>query len=163
MKMQIELKKSELLALYDALESIKEKFNKNFTYSVASTKRSIKAEAESLMVGMEPSDAYSAYEKERNDLIKKYAAKDSDGKIITKNGGVRLDDEFVDECRNCIIEIEDKYKEVLDQREIDYVNFEKVLDEYIGIDVETIEWEFVPDTIEQSLMDALLPIITRGN
>jgi len=116
-----------------------------------------------LIEAMQPSDDYSEYENARNEIIKKYADKDSDGKIITKDGAIRLSDGLVDHCKKAIIEIEDKYKEVLDKRDKDYENFEKILDETIAVEVETVEWEFVPDTIEQSLMDALLPIITRGN
>lgn len=164
MRKFVELKKSELLALYDSIRSFKDKYNKNFTYALSYTKKIIANEAEALIEAMVPSDSYLEYDKERRILLEKYGDIDGEGKLIinSNNGAVKIKDGFVDECQVAIADLNQKYDAVLVQRELDYANFEKVLNSTISIDVETVEWDYVPDTIDQSLMDALLPIITRG-
>ena len=159
---QIEFKKIELLALYDTLIELTEKYNKNFTYAISLTKKSITMEVEALKEAMIPSDSYLEYEKERNAIIQKYAEKDADGEFIIKHGAIRLIKQYAEQCKAEIISIEDKYKETLIERDKDYESFDKILDEKILVNVEMINWEFVPENIEQSLMDALLPIITKG-
>lgn len=161
MKQFIELKKSELIEMFQTIESLKEKYNKNFTYAISFAKRAVKNEAESLIEAIAPSDSYREYEDKRTDLIKKFGAKDEDGKLITNNGAIKIDPSLIDECKIAIKNLEDEYSSVLDEREKDFQNFEKVLEETTTIQFEMIDWDIIPDTIEQSLMDALLPIINK--
>ena len=161
MKKIVAFKKGELVELYNKLCRVTEKFNKNFTYAIAATKKAISAEAEALIEGMAPSDSYLEYEKARAEIINKYALKDESGNLITKKGGIKISPENVEECQKAIEENEKVYTTVLEERERDYINFDKTLEEIISIEVETIAWEFVPETIDQSFMEVLLKIIER--
>lgn len=161
MRKMVTLKKVEMIDLYNALVGITEKYNKNFTYAVTYAKKSIANEVESLLESIKPSDSYKEYENLRSGIVGKYSEKDSEGNPIVKNGGIKLSSDKINECKKELSELDEKYSDVLEERQNDYKNFESVLEQTIDVQLEMVDWEYVPDTMDQKLMDVLLPIIER--
>jgi hypothetical protein len=163
MRRLVELVKEDLLFMYQILSDTKQKYNKILTYSISFNKKAIESEALSLIDSMSPSDSYQEYERKRVVIIDKYADRDSEGNyIVSSDGkGFRIKKESIDECRAEIQCLEHENADMFKQREADVANFDKILRETVCVEMEIIDWENIPDDIDQSLMDALLPIINK--
>ncbi len=161
MRKLIKFTKREMVDLYESIIQITEKHNKNFTYVLSIVKKKLKDDVEALLESLQPSDGYKDYDIARRKIVDQFAERNDDGSIVTHNGAIKLNRDGIEDCKLRIAELDEKYSEVLEERLTDYANFEKILDESLDVELETISWEFVPENIDQKLMDALLPIIER--
>ncbi len=164
MRMKIEVPKSDVVLMYKAFSEVKEKFNKELTYAISFTKKSITNEATALIESMEPSDKYKEYEVKRNEIVEDCSQKDENGHIEYTNGsrGVLIQKNRVAECQSRLKELDTEYNDILIERDKDIESFKDILNEKTEIEVESIDWESIPsDGISNDLMDVLIPLIKK--
>ena len=164
MRKPVEITKEDLLFMYQIFSATKTKVNKNLTYCISYNKKTIESEALSLIDAMAPSDSYVEFEEKRNSIIDKYVEKDSATGSFIKSvdgKGLKIKKEFVSECKTELKKLEDEYEVLVKQREGDIKQFDNILKETVNIELEFVDWDDIPEDIDQTLMDALLPIVNK--
>lgn len=163
MRKEIIVEKQDLLLMYKTFSELKVKYNKKLTYAISYTKKSISDEANALIESLAPSDSYSEYEAKKNATIDKYAEKDDKGALIVSPQGnaIKINPELAKEFKDVIAELDIEYKSIQEERKVDIEKFNNTLKEVVTVEVEMVEWDDIPEDIDQSLMDALLPIINK--
>ena len=129
-------------------------------YGISYFKRAIRDKAEVLNESLSPSEEYVNYDNGRLAIIKKYA-KYEGGRISYSNGNIRIQEDLIDECKSELTKYDDDNEFVINKQESDYKQAEVILKDVVSIATLPIDWNDIPDDIDQTLMDALLPIIIK--
>ena len=161
MRQFVELAKADVVFMYKTFFEVKKKYNKNITYVISFAKKVIENEAMSLIESMAPSDSYEAYETAKNKIISECAVVDGDGNLMVRGTAIKIQPEKAVECKARLAQLDLDNADILATRKADIASFEAKMDEHVSFQFELVEWNDIPEEIEQSLMDALLPIINK--
>ena len=155
----MKLKRFEIMDILDKLESFKGEQNKYFVYHVSKIKTSLEAERKAIIEMSKPSDEYIQFERERQSIILKFSEKNEKGLPVEVNQRYKIQQNKELECQEAINEIINKYKEAIDRRKKEINELERILEEYVEVDIPLIPFAHLPDFVEQSVIDILFPII----
>lgn len=154
--MKTTLKLKEVLDLNKALVDLNLKGSK-FSYAVAMNITRLKPEVDSIMASNKQRDDFSAYDKERIELAKKHAEKDSSGRPIIIGNSYKLENQ--EEFQKEFTELKEKHKEAIDYREQQNKELDELLETETVIDLYKIGIEEVPEEITTKQMTDIFHII----
>lgn len=155
------LTKQQVIELQSALNSVGNLSGVKFAYAVARNKAKIQGEIEAITAAQKASPEFAEFEEKRIELAKKYAKKNDKGEFELIDGpeGKSFSVEDKDGFNKEFESLKAEYKETLDAREKQKVDFENLLKEEIELDLYTIPFSSVPEDIKADQMSGLLPII----
>lgn len=121
MKKEITLERRDVVALYQACESMKNAaVNPELSYAVGRTQRSVRPDYESILEVSQLT--LKIYNEERNKIIDSCAKVNDKGKVVYgAKGGKSLDSNKLQEFESSIIALDLKHKDTLDKN----LKFEK--------------------------------------
>ncbi len=152
---------SDLVELHVALEAVAPLKGIKFAYGVAKNKYRIERELKALQTGLEPSDGYKEYEKERMVLCRKHATADEKGVPLTVGRAfVGLDENEKFQAK--IKALQEEHKDAIDA-------YQKILDEYdealkgdFDLKEHMIALENVPEDITAGQLGGIIALIKDG-
>lgn len=161
MKKTIKITNEMLLKTYEILQKVSGTYNKRLSYAISLYKHVLTIYVNSLNDIIKPSEEYTEYDNRRYEIIRSYADIDNDGNMIIKNGAIKIRKDMFDLCKKAIDKLDDDHVDIIKKRKSDINEIDIVLRQEIEFDVDCICMDDIPEDIDQTLMDALLPIINR--
>lgn len=152
------MKRRDLYNLLAGFELVKDLKGVKFGYARAKNKKLILAELELLDASIKEPVKFSEYDKERVELCKKYCKKDEKGNPVIKDQtyvGLKENIKFMDELKK----LQEDFKEVIDERNKQKQEYEKLLDEEIELNFHKILLENIPSDITGAQLELLAPIL----
>jgi predicted transcriptional regulator len=141
------------------LDSFKEDLNKMFVYYVSKISKSLEDEKKLILDAGKPSQEYLKYESKKRDVLNTFGVKDEHGKLKEIDGKYNIilekKEEFQKEWKDLI----ETFKEEIDKRKKELVEFTKFLEEDVEINIDKIPLKLIPEIITKEKMDILLSII----
>lgn len=163
----MKLKRSDVLEIYEVLNSFKDDFDKEFMYYVSKLSKSLEDERNAIIEVGRPSEEYLKYEKQRVEIINKYCEKDASGKLVEeKINGVAVFkpiQENKEILKNELKNLYDSNKEIVNKGKEAILKFIDFLKEETEINLGQIPFKYIPQTINKEKMDVLFPIIGAIN
>lgn len=163
----MKLKRSDVLEIYEVLDSFKDDFDKEFMYYVSKLSKSLEDERNAIIEVGRPSDEYLKYENQRKEIINKYCEKDSSGNSIEvkENGkiGVKIIPEQKENLREELNNLYNSNKEIVNKGKEAILKFIDFLKEETEVNLVKIPFKYIPQTINKEKMDVLLSIIEEIN
>lgn len=158
-KEELKLKKRDVLMLHQNLPKLGNLKGVKLSFAIAKNKKIVEEEAEALVEAVAMTDEYKKYEEERLKLCKKYASKDDSGNPVLVADDYLIKDQVAfDEA---IKELNDANTELIEERDKQVEEGNKLLDEYSSIKLHKIKYEYIPDDVTIAQMDILLPLIAE--
>lgn len=152
--------KRNLIEMYNVFESLSNIKNVEFMYPIIQNKLKIKNDVDAIKELSEPSEKYLEFLREKNKAINKYAKRDKNDNIISKNNDVLLQKDKLKEFEAVIISLEDKFKDAIKEYKKQQEKVEKILDEKIEVEFKKIDYESIPkDEVNGEQLEILFPII----
>ncbi len=148
------MKRQDLYTLLNGFELVKDLKGVKFAYARAKNKKLVLAELELLKNVMKDSDEFIEYDKKRIELCEEYCTKDDKGKPVIKNrkyDGLTKNEEFTKKLN----ELNEKYKEVIDEKKKRAEEYKKLLDEEIDFEFHKIKLQDVPEDITGAQLEAI--------
>ena len=129
--------KAFLLFKFDGVENFKN------SYTVISN-----------MIKSVETEAYQEFEKERFEIIRKYAVKDEFGRIVPTDGEVEIVDGKMEEVKIVMATLNEKYKDAI----LEYdTNFNEIWEvahkEEVEVDIPMISFDDVPEGLSETEMN----------
>lgn len=156
--------KTELLQLYNAIESIGDdiKVHPKFGYAMAKNKKMLTYEYEPLMDVIKPSDEMIAYERKRLEICSKFCEKDEKGEpeLVGQNFIIKQENQPAFSSR--VDKLKEKNKEVLDENTKKSEEVNDILKETVEMNLYKIDIDFFPEGLNQSQFDVLM-ILVKGD
>lgn len=157
------LKVVQILSLWNVINKIQDEKSKlpaKFSYALVRTKKYIEPEITSFEEAQKPSAEYIAFENERVDLCKKYAKKDESGQPVVLNGAkFDMVEETLPEFDAKFLELQEKYKDAIETRNAHIAKLNEILDEEREVTIHQISESELPESIETSVLEVILPMI----
>ena len=151
------MKKKDLLALFNSLNSLGSLKGVKFAYAVSRNINKLKSEAESLQKAISPMPLFVEFEKERIELAKSHAKKDESGKPQAKEGSFVLEDPVKFEAE--FDKLKKKHKEAISEREKQEDDFKLLLEEEVEIELYKVKLDDVPEEITAQQLHFVSEII----
>lgn len=157
------MKKSEALVLYRNLNQLGGLTGVRFSYAIAKNVNLLKGEIESLDKAMEPAKEFMEFEKERVELVEKYAEKDENGKpkkevapngsqqYVMNTGEKKFQKEFD--------ELKKKHKDAVEAREKQIEEYTKLLSTDSDFVPHKVKLEDVPKDVNARQMAGIYEIV----
>lgn len=161
MKKTIKITNEQILDSYDVLLNVTGKMSRMLSYGISLYKNILVVYVNTLKDVIKSSDGYKEYDTARYNIIQSCAVTDIDGNTITVNGSVKIKKEMFQECKMLINELDIKYSDVINDRKKEIIEIDNILKKEVEFTVECININDIPEEIDQTLMDVLLPIINR--
>ena len=156
------MKNRDVLKLWNGLIRLGNRKNTKFNFTVLRNKKIIKEIVESLQaIQLQPIDGYEEFNKEREKLREKYAARDENNNPIQIEVNGKLTykltdpDKFTKDCIE-LLNSHTKYKDNLDIR---ITEMEEILNQDVDINLVKISIDDLPDDlteIEISLIEEII-------
>lgn len=147
----------QILNLYKSLKSLKLPGAK-FAYAVARNINILDPYVKSLQNAIAMSEDYTNFEKDRWELVKKYAKRDEKKKIVMLDAeNVDIDD--VKTFDKEVAKLQKEYKKVIADRKTQHKDFEKLLKEEVSVELYKVAHKDIPDAITSDQMSAIFEII----
>jgi len=158
--MQKELSKQEIITLYQGLHSVGNLEGVKFTYAVSRNISYLKPEVDAIQASLKPSKVYFEYDKKRAELAEKHAVKEKGNPKKSPDGQkyIIADQAAFDKE---LKELQNKHKEVIDERKKQENSAEKLLEEKVMVELHWIELSEIPENIKGTQMNAILPVIKQ--
>ncbi len=156
------MKKSEIVLLYNGLNSVGNLAGVIFSYCVNKNLNIITPEIEALQRSITPSKEFLEYDNKRIEIVKKYAAKDGKGEFIMKvtNGQQSYDvGENEKVIEDEMLPIREEYKEVISNHEKQMTEYNALLDTDSNVELYKVKLENVPKDITAQQMKSIFLII----
>ena len=152
------MKRSEVIALYRALNNLGRLSGVKFAYAVNRNIKQLQTEIDAVQKAIEPTSEFSAFEKERVKVAEEYAEKDGKGKPKVENGQYVFGDKL-DEYQKRYDKLIEEHKPAVDAREKQIEDVNKLLDEEVEVNLYKIPLASVPEGITTAEMNKIMPII----
>jgi len=155
----------DLIELFGVITEL-EKNSENevdFSYGLGKNIRNIEPEVKTIQGSLKSSDDYKKYGEEHNKLLKKYADKDDNGKIISFNHQGRVAyqiNEDNPEYNKEFDKLKEEYKLAIEENDIKVKNFEELLERECEFDLYTISIHSFPKHIKR--MSIMIPLIREN-
>lgn len=155
------MKKSEVIRLYRALNQLGNLSGVKFTYAVARNIAALKSEIESLEKATVASLEYQEFDKLRVELVEKHAKKNDKGKPIIEGNTYVLEDEKA--FNKAFDKLRDSHKKVVDAREKQIQDYNKLLDEEVTLDnLHRFKLADVPEGITAAQMNGIADLVDES-
>ena len=149
--------KQDALNLYNSLDKLGDLTGVKFAYGISKNINILKPEVDALQEASKPSDEFTAYEKLREELLKKHAKKDKDDKpVIVDNSYVLADQKGFDVGFK---KIQKEHKKAIDDRQAQVDEVEKLLKEKVEVKLHMIKTEDVPENISTAQFHSISDLI----
>ncbi|MFW6219497.1 MAG: hypothetical protein ACOCZ5_01260 [bacterium] len=157
----MKLTRREVVDMFVCLKEMdnKVKANKWFSYTKMVNEDELENKAKAIIEISKPKKEYLDYMKDRTDILNKYGDRDDDGNIITLNDSVKIDKNKVKDCQKELNDLDNRYKEVIEDRNKNLEEYYNLLDTEIDINIETVPFEYVPETISVQDLKSLKKMI----
>ena len=134
---------------YSALSKLGKLKGVKFSYAVAKNIGRIESHLKELELAIKPDQEYEQYDKLRVQIVEKHADKDENGVPIIEGNQYKVDEEKI---KQEIDDLNDKYADAIKYRERQMDEFQKMLNEDVGIEIHMIDKESLPDDISVEQM-----------
>lgn len=161
----VKMKKSEMIDIYMYCTNYTphETHNKDIKYCVTFAKKKLEPDATALIDTYKQSEEYTKYENAKKDLVFKYAEKNEDGTPIELQPGVfKISKDVIEEVKSKLERIDSENATVIAEREAELKELDAKLEEEIELQLEVLEYDKLRDDIDDTILDALFPIIIKG-
>ena len=155
------LKNKDLLRFRNGLKAVGDYRGIKFAYAVVKTLRLVETELADLQKSNTWGDEYKEYDKQRQELVMKYAKKDKEGKAITFQDGAALKTYIEDEdVFNAMLKkLRAKYAKAVKEQEAKDVEFEKFLEKPAAVKVHTVPEDLIPKDISAKHLQGIFEIV----
>lgn len=161
--MSIRMKRSEIIALNQALLGLNRISSTKFSYAVARNLRVLKDEIEAFNQAqrIELQEKIVEYDRKRVELVNKYASRDLNGKILSNEATGEAYMMNYTAFQEELKPLKDDYADAIKQREEKALEIDKLLEEEVEIekDFYRIRAEIVPDGLTPVELFHLMPLI----
>ncbi len=154
------MKRKDLYGLLEGFEAVKNLQGVKFAYARAKNKKLVLNEIELINESMKMTDEYLEYEKKRVELCKEFCEKNEKGTPVIKNNtyaGLTGNTKFDEKLKK----LREEFKEVIDARETQIEESNKMLDEEVEIDFHMILLKDVPINITGVQLESIASIVTE--
>lgn len=150
------MKRTNLIKLWNALNLFNDSYNAHFSYFIAINKNRLKTEIEIMEKLTKPSEQYIEFNKKREEIAKKYSAKDNDGKVVIIDNKYDIIDKisFNNEFKELIGEYTETIAEYNNQMK-DYNDF---IAEEVEIKTHSIKFENLPNKITPEVIELFIEL-----
>jgi len=151
------MKKLDLVKLNKTIEKLKHIKDTKFQYLLLKNKAIIKDEINTISEIAKVSSEFLEYDQKRINLAKKYAKKDESGEVIVEYNNIVLADtaSFTKE----FTKLRKGYKKIMEAEEAKREEVDKILEEDIEFDFVKIDFDILPDELNQEDLENLQVII----
>jgi hypothetical protein len=159
------IKRKDLLNLYVAIKNLKAdaEYNKWFILLALNTEEKLKPIVNNILKISTPKYDYVEYENLREDIIKKYAEKDENNDFIFTDDYIKIDNKYKENVENEFKILDEQYKDVIEIRKKDLLDYKELLNSEIDINIEQIDFKYFPDNISKKQFNALKVLIKKDN
>ena len=151
------MKKSDMLHFNKILNELIDAPGANFAYAATINKETMRKEIKAIEKAGEPSKDFVKYENERQDLCKKMCRKDGEGKPVIKSNEYLIEDRPAFDKK--LDKLKKTHKIVIDQRDKQIADVNKMLEEDITIGLKQIKLVDVPKNITGRQMGVLVKMV----
>lgn len=153
------MKRKDLLGFHKGLLSASKFSGVKFAYAVARNLSKISEEMEALQKAQMPSDAFLKYDKERVELVLKYAERDTQGNPVVVNNQYTILSKKKMEFEAKGAELEASHKDVLDAYKAHQKEFDALLEGSCEFNLVKVKSEVLPEDITGETLSLILPMI----
>lgn len=156
--------KKEALNLYKALGMLADLKGAKFAYAISKNVSLLEVEMKALNKSLEPKKKFIEYDNERVELAKKLAKKGEKGEPLKKiEEGVEKYD-MADEAQwdKEFAELQEKYKEPIDERKEQLKEYEKMLEEKSEVKIHKIKLSEIPQEISVEQMNGIKLLVEEN-
>jgi len=158
--MEVEMKRREMVEMWGTMKQFSdEKLSKKFIFAMAINESRVDDDVQAVILAQKPADSYSEYEKKRMDILFIHAETGDNDQVAIDNSHVRIKPENIDIVRSELKELDDEYRDVLDERNADLVDFGELLESTTIVDIQMVSYDDLPDEISKNDYMALKPMI----
>lgn len=151
-------KRKDLLELWKLINNLRgTQYNIKFSYFLAKNRKRIQSEVEILDETVKPSDAYTIYDNERASTANRFSDKDPDGKPVIVNSNYMIT-EKLEEFNKEINNLKEKHKNVIDERDKQNEDYDKLLDEEVEFDGYAIKMCEMPDRLDAVSLEVFMDV-----
>ena len=151
--------KGDNINLFNALNKLGNLVGVRFAYAVSRNISLLKPEYEAIQEAIKPSEAFTAYEKERIALVESFAKKDEKGKAVSENGAYVLEDqEGFDKAFELLKET---HKEAVDGRTAQQDEVNELLKNESTVELHKVSLDNVPEGITVAQLHSISDIISE--
>jgi len=154
--------KSDLLVLNQNLNKLGNLSGVKFAYCVSRNLSLIKPEIESLQKIVEPSEEYQKFDKERIEMVEKFAKKDEKGKAIQVNNNYEIEEGKQEELDKEFGILKMEHQEAFDAREKQIAEYNELLKTELTIVLHKIALADVPQNITVQQMYGISDIVEES-
>lgn len=150
------MKRTNVIKLWNALNLFNDSYNTYFSYFIAINKNRLKTEIKIMENLAKPSDKYIEFNKKREEIAKKYSAKDNDGKVIIIDNKYDIIDKigFNSEFKELIGE----YTETIDEYNTQMKEYNDFIAEEVEIKTHSIKFENLPNKITPEVIELFIEL-----
>ena len=151
------MKRKDLFRLKDGLDNVSYLSGVKFAYAIIKNKKMIEQELITLQEIIKPSPEIEEYEKNRIAICEKHCKRDENNQLKIQNNTYDIED--MDTFNKDIEELKKKNKKVLDNRQKQADEYNKLLEEDIEIPFVLIKQDDLPNSLSASQMEQIFEII----
>lgn len=157
------IKRRDVVALFNALYTFKDKYKPGFRYTIKRNKDILYPEICAIKdADKSQVEEYNVYELKRSELIKQYGKRTAGGKLLIQGNDCVIPDETRKEFDEKLAVLDDGYRDAINMRSIEKAELEGFLNQCVEIDIVTIDEKYIPDSIPQDVYEAIFPMIVIG-
>jgi hypothetical protein len=149
------MKRRDLVELWKMMKEYEGSKGVKFGYFLARNRKKLQPEIEALEEAITPNETYKTYDIKRVKLAEFYSDKDSNGSPVIRNSNYVID-EKLDEFNTELASLKEKYKTVIDDREKQIIDYNKMLDEEAEFDGFKIDLNALPDEVDSKFIEVLM-------
>lgn len=149
--------KQEALTIYQTLNGMSAFTGVKFTYAIAKNLSLLKSDIEALQKSLEPTEEYQKFDKERMELVKKYAQKDEKGNPVVQGTQYVLEDEKAFD--KGFEALKKKNSELVKERSKQLIEYQELLKTESTVVLHKVNLNDCPKELNAAQMHGILPII----
>lgn len=158
--MKITINRLRVLEIVNNAEKLKSLSGVKLTYAITKNLKKLTSEVEVIKESNTPSEELKAYNEAYNDLVNSEAKLDELGGFIqVGNGQIKLKDGNAFHTKKA--ELDEKYKDAIDQAKAKELEFEKFLKEPFEFDFYQVPIDCAPESITAEQMDLIFEMIAE--
>ena len=133
----MQLKRIEIMNILEKLNSFTGEHNKYFIYHVSKVKSELEKEKNAIIEMSKPSMEFIKYEKERQKIILKHVEM-KEGVPVEVDGFYKIQQNKEDICKEELNILLDKYKTIVNKRQEEIKELERILEEQVDLSITLI-------------------------
>ena len=157
------MKNKDLFTFREGLAQAKVLPGVKFAYAVAKNSKLVVNEIETLQETIKATEEYSKFEKERDEIVKKYAVKDKNGEAKQESKEVNgqhftfynIEKDKIDISNEELKELSETFKEAVDARDLQLKEYNELMEVECNIEVHKVVLDIVPEDITGGTMELI--------